>query len=210
METVEKYTQAMFEFIEKEMIQDPAHDINHVKRVVKTARNLVAQENAKLEVVLPAAYLHDCFTFAKNHPERSKSSVVAADKAIEFLASIRYPAQYLDAIHHAIVAHSYSANITPQTLEAQIVQDADRLDALGAIGIARCLQVSTNFGASIYSSDDPFCENREYDDKNYTVDHFYNKLFKLEQMMNTDAAKTEARIRTQYMRAYLAQLASEI
>ncbi|WP_174329868.1 HD domain-containing protein, partial [Vibrio tubiashii] len=63
----------MFEFIEKEMIQDPAHDINHVKRVVKTARNLCAQENAKLEVVLPAAYLHDCFTFAKNHPERSKS-----------------------------------------------------------------------------------------------------------------------------------------
>ncbi len=210
METVEKYTQAMFEFIEKEMIQDPAHDINHVKRVVKTARNLCAQENAKLEVVLPAAYLHDCFTFAKNHPERSKSSVVAADKAIEFLTSIRYPTQYLDAIHHAIVAHSYSANITPQTLEAQIVQDADRLDALGAIGIARCLQVSTNFGASLYSSDDPFCETREFDDKNYTVDHFYNKLFKLEQMMNTDAAKTEARIRTQYMRAYLAQLASEI
>ncbi|MCG9580074.1 HD domain-containing protein [Vibrio tubiashii] len=200
----------MFEFIEKEMIQDPAHDINHVKRVVKTARNLCAQENAKLEVVLPAAYLHDCFTFAKNHPERSKSSVVAADKAIVFLTSIRYPAQYLGAIHHAIVTHSYSANITPQTLEAQIVQDADRLDALGAIGIARCLQVSTNFGASIYNSDDPFCENREFDDKNYTVDHFYNKLFKLEQMMNTDAAKTEARIRTQYMRTYLAQLASEI
>ncbi|WP_171320956.1 HD domain-containing protein [Vibrio tubiashii] len=200
----------MFEFIEKEMIQDPAHDINHVKRVVKTARNLCAQENAKLEVVLPAAYLHDCFTFAKNHPERSKSSVVAADKAIAFLTSIRYPAKYLDAIHHAIVAHSYSANITPQTLEAQIVQDADRLDALGAVGIARCLQVSTNFGASLYNSVDPFCENREYDDKNYTVDHFYNKLFKLEQMMNTDAAKTEARIRTQYMRAYLSQLASEI
>ena len=90
------------------------------------------------------------------------------------------------------------------------MQDADRLDALGAIGIARCLQVSTNFGASLYKSDDPFCENREFDDKNHTVDHFYNKLFKLEQMMNTDAAKTEARTRTQYMRAYLAQLASEI
>ncbi|NOH21612.1 HD domain-containing protein [Vibrio europaeus] len=210
METVEKYTQAMFEFIEKEMIQDPAHDINHVKRVVKMARNLCEQESAKLEVVLPAAYLHDCFTFAKNHPKRSKSSMIAADKAIEFLTSIRYPAQYLDAIHHAIVAHSYSANITPQTLEAQIVQDADRLDALGAVGIARCLQVSTNFGASLYDSDDPFCETREFDDKNYTVDHFYNKLFKLDQLMNTGAAKTEARIRTQYMREYLAQLASEI
>jgi len=210
MESIEHFESQLFEFISQEMVQDPAHDLSHVKRVVKTARELCRQENARLAVVLPAAYLHDCFTFAKNHPDRTKSSTIAADKATAFLQSIEYPSKFIDDIHHAICAHSYSANITPITLEAKIVQDADRLDALGAIGIARCLQVSAGFGASLYQVDDPFCTDRELDDKNYTVDHFYNKLFKLEAMMNTESAKQEARKRTAYMEGFLKQLEGEI
>lgn len=210
MQIIERFEGPLLDFISREMVQDPAHDLSHVKRVVKTALELCQQEHARIEVVLPAAYLHDCFTFPKNHPDRAKSSSVAADKAVEYLVSIGYPNQFLDDIHHAICAHSYSANITPQSLEAQIVQDADRLDALGAIGIARCLQVSTNFGASLYSIDDPFCQSRELNDKQYTVDHFYNKLFKLEAMMNTASAKQEAKRRTEYMRGFLSQLGREI
>ncbi|MFM2587637.1 HD domain-containing protein [Vibrio sp. TBV020] len=192
------------------MVQDPAHDLSHVKRVVSTARSLCEQEKANLNVVLCAAYLHDCFTFPKNHPERAKSSMVAADKAIQFLEEIDFPPDCFDAIHHAISAHSYSANITPKTLEAKIVQDADRLDSLGAVGIARCLQVSTNFGASLYHAEDPLSEHRELDDKNYTIDHFFTKLFRLESMMNTPAAKQEAKKRTEYMRGFIEQLASEM
>lgn len=210
MQIVERFEAKFLAFISDEMVQDPAHDLSHVKRVAKTALDLCNYESGKLEVVFPAAYLHDCFTFAKNHPQRAQSSRYAADKAVNFLAQINYPSEYFDAIHHAICAHSYSANITPQTLEAQIVQDADRLDALGAIGIARCLQVSANFGASIYNIDDPLCKSRELDDKHYTVDHFYTKLFKLEAKMNTQAAKKEARKRTQYMREFLTQLSQEI
>lgn len=210
MESIEHFESQLFEFIRQEMVQDPAHDLSHVKRVVKTARELCLQEKARLEIVLPAAYLHDCFTFAKNHPDRAKSSTIAAEKATAFLQSIEYPSEFIDDIHHAICAHSYSANITPITLEAKIVQDADRLDALGAIGIARCLQVSAGFGASLYQVDDPFCTDRELDDKNYTVDHFYNKLFKLEAMMNTESAKQEARRRTDYMKGFLKQLEGEI
>lgn len=198
------------EFIQAEMQQDLAHDMNHVFRVVKTAKTLCEREEASLEIVLPAAYLHDCFSFPKNHPERAKSSQVAADKAVEFLASIGYPSQYLEAIHHAIVAHSFSANIKPETLEAQIVQDADRLDALGAIGIARCIQVSSNLGVSLYDAQDPFSENRELNDRKYTIDHFYTKLFKLKDTMNTVSAKVEAEKRTHYMEAYLEQLGTEI
>ena len=120
---LEQFEYQMLNFAKQEMTQDAAHDISHIKRVVKTAKSLCAQEQAELEVVLPAAYLHDCFTYPKNHPERATSSKVAADKAIAFLKSIDYPAHHLDAIHHAIVTHSYSANITPETVEAQIVQD---------------------------------------------------------------------------------------
>lgn len=210
MDIVQRFETQLLAFISKEMVQDPAHDLSHVKRVVKTARELCQQENARLEVVLPAAYLHDCFTFPKNHPERAKSSTIAADKATQFLASISYPSEFISDIHHAICAHSYSANIAPTTLEAKIVQDADRLDALGAVGIARCLQVSASFGSSLYHVDDPFCTDRELDDKNYTVDHFYNKLFKLEAMMNTESAKQEARKRTAYMEGFLQQLKQEI
>lgn len=210
MDIVQRFEPQLLAFISKEMVQDPAHDLSHVKRVVKTAHELCQQENARLEVVLPAAYLHDCFTFPKNHPERAKSSTIAADKATQFLASISYPSEFISDIHHAICSHSYSANIAPTTLEAKIVQDADRLDALGAVGIARCLQVSASFGSSLYHVDDPFCTDRELDDKNYTVDHFYNKLFKLEAMMNTESAKQEARIRTAYMAGFLQQLKQEI
>lgn len=207
---LEKYESQFANFIQAEMVQDPAHDINHVRRVVKTAKKLCEREGAKLEVVLPAAYLHDCFTFPKNHPARVTSSSIAAEKAIEFLLSINYPSQYLDEIKHAIVAHSFSVGVKPTTIEAQIVQDADRLDALGAIGVTRCLQVSSSFGATLYNSDDPYAERRELDDKSYTLDHFQVKLFKLADQMNTLSAKQEADKRVQFMKLYVEQLGSEM
>ena len=200
----------LLNYITAEMVQDLAHDINHVLRVVKTAKLLCLQEGGIAEVVVPAAYLHDCFSYDKDHPARAASSKIAADKAVNFLAGINYPEHYLSAIYHAIVAHSYSARITPETLEAKIVQDADRLDALGAIGIARCVQVSAALGSPLYSIDDPFCASRSPDDGAYTIDHFYKKLFQLADLMHTASAKLQAQARTRYMQQYLTQLESEI
>ncbi|MFT6987210.1 MAG: hypothetical protein ACJAT7_003064 [Psychromonas sp.] len=207
---IEKYENELLAFAQKEMSQDPAHDINHVLRVVKTAKDLCHQEKGKLKIVLPAAYLHDCFSFAKNHPDRAHSSKIAADKAIEFLKLIGYPSAYLDDIHHAITAHSYSANIKPRTLEGEIVQDADRLDSLGAIGITRCLQVGASLEMPLYSNCDTFCKQRLPDDRNYTIDHFYVKLFSLADKMNTESARIEGRHRTKFMREYLQQLKTEV
>ncbi len=200
----------LLEFIQNEMVQDHAHDINHLMRVVKSAKSLATNEQAKLEVVLPAAYLHDCFSFPKNHPDRRNSSKLAADKAIAFLSSINYPSFYFDDIHHAITAHSFSANINPETIEAQIVQDADRLDALGAIGISRCIQVGASLGIRFYNPEDAFCKHRQPDDRCYTIDHFYIKLLKLANKMNTQSAKREAESRIELMQAYLQQLQKEI
>ncbi|GGP37952.1 HD domain-containing protein [Shewanella saliphila] len=207
---VEMYETHLIGFINAQMQQDLAHDLNHVYRVVNTAKALCLSEGGMAEVVLPAAYLHDCFSFAKNHPDRAQSSRYAADKAIAFLQNIDYPIQFLPAIHHAIVAHSFSANVAPQSVEAKIVQDADRLDALGAIGIARCLQVSTSLDVSLYDVDDPFCINRQANDRLYAIDHFYTKLFKLADTMHTPSAKIEASKRIEYMKSFLAQLNTEI
>ncbi|EHH1171956.1 HD domain-containing protein [Vibrio parahaemolyticus] len=198
------------EFMQQEMQVDTAHDIEHVKRVVKTAKQLCDEENADIAIVLPAAYLHDCFTYPKDHPNRKQSSAIAAKKAIAYLESIQYPQHYHDAIAHAIEAHSFSANIRPNTLEAQIVQDADRLDALGAIGVTRCIQVSTHFNAQLYNDNDMFAKERELNDKQFTVDHFQTKLFKIVDTMNTESAKLEANKRKAFMQTYLKQLHDEV
>lgn len=206
----EHFTRQFANYIRAEMQTDAAHDFNHVLRVVSTAEQLCKAEQAEVEVVIPAAWLHDCFTYPKDHPQRKQSSQQAADKACEFLREIGYPQQHLEAVHHAIAAHSFSAGILPQTLEAQIVQDADRLDSLGAIGIVRCLQVGTSLQRALYDSDDPFCASRPADDSSFTLDHFYTKLLRLADSMNTAAAKAEALRRTEYMRGFLQQLETEL
>ncbi len=141
---------------------------------------------------------------------RAQGSRLAAEAAVKFLAEIEYPEELLPGIAHAIEAHSFSANIPCRTLEAKVVQDADRMDALGAIGIARCLVVGGQFGSAIFNPDDPFCESREPDDKAYAVDHFYAKLFKLPDTMQTEAGKAEARRRVNLMQEYLENLKQEI
>jgi uncharacterized protein len=204
------YQQQCETFITAHMKTDLAHDLLHVKRVVKLATKIALEEAAELNVVLPAAWLHDCLSYPKNHALRSFSSLHAADKAIIFLRSIDYPEKHLLAIHHAIAAHSVSGEIKADSLEAQIVQDADRLDALGAIGIARCIQVSSQLQRPLYSEQDAFAVTRELDDQQFTIDHFYKKLLKLASTMNTNMGKKIALQRTEAMNIYLQQLALEI
>ncbi|WCN12995.1 HD domain-containing protein [Marinomonas mediterranea] len=207
---LKEYEPLLRDYIAGEMDQDLAHDMNHVLRVVSTAKTLCDAEKANRSVVIPAAYLHDCFSFGKGHPQRSQSSQYAADKAITFLKTIDYPQDGLADIHHAIVAHSYSANVPPRTLEAKIVQDADRLDALGAMGIVRCIQVGSKLDRTFYSQIDPFCEDRDPDDAEFTLDHFYTKLLNLEGSMHTLSARAEARKRTEFMTQFLGQLSVEL
>lgn len=189
---------------------DPAHDLNHFKRVVTMAKKLCLLENANPDVVIPAAWLHDLVIVPKNSPLRSQASRLSAEKALEFLREINYPEQYHQDIAHAIEGHSFSANIEVKTIEAKIVQDADRLDGLGAIGIARCFATAGLMKRSFYKSDDPFCDKRPPDDLNYTVDHFYQKLFKTGETLKTQSGKIEAAARIHFMIQYLKVLESEI
>src|SRR3954465_7648907 len=167
------------QFIQRSAPADAAHDLEHIRRVVTNARMLAAQEHADLAVVLPAAWLHDCVSIAKDSPLRAQASALAGRPAIEFLQTIGSPPQPLPAIRHAIEAHSFAANITPQTREAQVVQDADRLDALGAIGLAPCLMLSGADGRRLPSPLEPFPAARPLDEQSNAIDHFYAKLFQL-------------------------------
>ncbi|MCO5185232.1 MAG: HD domain-containing protein [Anaerolineae bacterium] len=197
-------------FLDESVTEDAAHDREHVTRVVTNARRLAGDEQARLEIVIPAAWLHDFVLVPKDSALRSQASRLAADAAGRFLREAGYPAALIPEIEHAIAAHSFSAEIPPRTLEARIVQDADRLDALGAVGIARCIMTGVAMGGRLYHPEEPFPVNRPLDDHAYAVDHFYTKLFKLAATMNTAAGRAEAERRTAYMRGYLSQLAHEI
>lgn len=201
-------------YLQRQMTADSAHDMQHVERVVRMARQLAETEGASLAIVVPAAWLHDCVTLPKNAPNRHEASRLAAREAVHFLRSIGYSEDLLGeiahAIAHAIVAHSFSAGITPETLEAKVVQDADRLDAIGAIGVARCLLTGGALARPLYHPTDPFCQQREPDDLSYTIDHFYRKLLKIGQTLHTEAARAEAAQRNAFMQAFLNQLGQEI
>ncbi|MEZ0261611.1 MAG: HD domain-containing protein [Alphaproteobacteria bacterium] len=188
---------------------DPSHDFLHIRRVVAAALKFARAEGADENVVLPAAYFHDFVNVPKNDPRRKQASTLSGEAAVEYLKGINYPAQYLDAIKHAIAAHSFSANITPETIEAKVVQDADRLDGLGAIGIARCFTVSALLARPFYCDGDIMAEHREADDKNYAIDHFFVKLFKTAETLQTKAAREEGAKRVAFMKEYLSQIARE-
>jgi uncharacterized protein len=198
------------QFVSGQPGADPGHGPAHLERVVATALRLAAEEGARIEVVLPAAWLHDCAHVAKDSPDRARASRLAADHALRYLEAAGYPPALLPDVGHAIEAHSYSAGIPPRTVEAKVVQDADRLDALGAIGLARCIAVGAALGRPVYEPRDPFCREREPDDGGASVDHFYTKLLKLAGTMQTASGRREAERRTDFLRSFLAQLESEI
>ena len=207
---LDKLQTLCLDYLSEVMDGDPAHDISHVRRVVQNTIGLTEVANGNAAVTLPAAWLHDCVTVAKDSPLRKQASKLAADEAVRFLESVDYPAELLPAIHHAIEAHSFSANIETDTLEARIVQDADRLEAIGAIGIARCFLTGGSMGTPLYDQADPFAENRTLNDRSYTLDHFYCKLMGLQDTMKTEAGRAEAIRRTDYMKEFLDKLGAEI
>ncbi len=209
-ELLSNWERRFADFIEQETGSDAAHDLAHTQRVVTNARKLAGEENAQLAIVLPAAWLHDCVTVHKSSAKRPLASRLAAAKAGQFLRENDYPKETIPAIEHAITAHSFTAQITPQTIEARVVQDADRLDAIGAVGIARCFTVGGILGTRLYDPDEPFPEERPADDRQNTIDHFFVKLLTLAGTMQTAAGKAEAMKRTEFIQLFLRQFRQEI
>lgn len=197
-------------FLDRGAVADAAHDREHIRRVVRNATMIAQAEHADLNVVIPAAWLHDCVVVPKDSPQRSQASRLAAQAATTFLAEVNYPPAYLPAIAHAIAAHSFSARIWPETLEARVVQDADRLDALGALGIARTMMLGGAMRKPLYDPTEPLPRIRPPDDTRYVIDHFFQKLLLLSAGMTTATGRREAEQRTTCMRQYLAQLAAEL
>jgi uncharacterized protein len=189
---------------------DPAHDFAHIMRVYKNAQNICKQEKANEKLVLSAVLLHDIVFYPKSDKLSKISSIESAKKSKLILKKYDYSKEEIIIISDAIRDHSFSQKKTPHTIEGKILQDADRLDALGAIGIARVFATGGSLKRPFYNINDPFCKYRIPDDKIWTIDHFYQKLFKLESLMNTKSGKIEAKIRTRILREFLNQIKQEL
>jgi uncharacterized protein len=193
--------------------QSPAHDFQHILRVYKNAEMISRQEDGvDLDIVLAAALLHDLVVYPKGSSKTINSADDSADLAKKILFEYKnYPIEKIEKVADTIRTHSYSKKLNPSTLEGKILQDADRLDAIGAIGIARTFSVGGSENRSLYNPADAFCESeRQLDDTQWTLDHMKKKLMILKNSMHTKTAKKLAEQRTEFMELFLNQLRKEM
>ncbi len=188
----------------------PAHDLSHVDRVASLAARIAEAEGADVDVCVTAALLHELVNLAKDHPDSSRSGDLCAIEAAVVLGVRGHDAIFIEAVVAAIRDHAFSKGASPPSLEARILQDADRLDAIGAVGIARCFATTTEMRRPFFATSDPFCKNRPPEDKRFGLDHFYRKLLRIDAGLHTVAARKLAVSRVSAMRAFLASLEDEL
>ncbi len=184
------------------------HDYFHTLRVYHNAMKIAETEDCDREIVALAALLHDA-----DDPKLFQTAHYA--NARRLLGEYGAPEATVQGVLHAISTVSFKGadTVTPETAEGKIVQDADRLDAMGAIGIARAFAYGGSRGRAMYDPDEPpvpnmneaqYCSSR-----GHTVNHFYEKLLLLKDLMNTPTAKAMASARDAYMRGFLQEFFSE-
>jgi uncharacterized protein len=190
--------------------RDAAHDLGHILRVARLAQRLALAEGADPEVCVAAALLHDLVYRPKNHPESPLTARLAAELVPLWCLETAGLEGHALAVAAAVETHSWSGGGTPGSLAAAVVQDADRLEALGAIGVARVFATGASFGAGLWHPLDPWGTGRELDDKAWSLDHFERKLLKLAADMKTSTGRELAEPRQRAMLDYLAALRAEL
>ncbi|MEZ5674204.1 MAG: HD domain-containing protein [Thalassovita sp.] len=201
---------ALRQIAQRDMAQDAAHDLPHLDRVWENCRIIAADMGGTSRPLLAAAYLHDLVNLPKNAPNRAQASALSAQAAVSHLQALGFPENEIAETTHAIAAHSFSAGIEPETDTARILRDADRLDALGAIGIARAFAVSGALNRPLYDADDPFARTRDANDTQFALDHWPLKLLRLPDDMQTETGRRIAQQRLATMHRFLTDLAAEI
>ena len=191
--------------------QDAAHDLGHIDRVWANCQQIMADEpGIDHEALMIAVIFHDAVNLPKDAPNRAEAAALSARAAADWLLAQGWPTERIATVSHAIEAHSYSAAIAPRTAEARVLQDADRLEALGAIGLARMFAVSGALGRALWHPDDPLAQHRALDDRTYGMDHLETKLFPISQTMQTPTGRAMAQERAEWMFSFRSRLLREI
>ena len=188
---------------------DPGHDVAHCLRVAVWTLRL---SDGALEprLAIAAALLHDIVNVPKNSPDRASASELSARHAAELLPRHGFSVAETAAVADAIRTHSFSRGETPTSDLARALCDADRLEALGAIGLFRTISTGVRMGARYFDPDDPWARGRPLDDKAYSIDHFFTKLLRLPESFSTEAGRMEARRRTAFLQSTIEELGVEL
>jgi uncharacterized protein len=193
------------------LMRSSGHDYQHVLRVYNLAKRIGEEEKADVFVLEAAALLHDLGRAEEARDPTIDHAQRSAEMAREILERMGFQEEKIEAILYAIRVHRYREGIVPETKEAKILQDADKLDALGAVGIMRCFSFGGAHGRGEYDPADPLCKKKKtLEEDKYSVDHFYQKLFKLKDTLHTSTAKRMAEGREKIMRLFLEELEKEI
>jgi uncharacterized protein len=194
--------------------RDGSHDPGHFRRVWKMARYINKEEGEPADylILLASAYFHDLVCLPKNHPDRSGASRLSAERTAQLLEERweDFPREKIAGVRHAVHAHSFSARVLAETAEAKILQDADRMEALGAIGLARVFYTAGQMNQPLFDDEDPLAERRQPDDQRFSLDHFQVKLLRLPATMNTATGRRLAESKADYLREFLTKISAEI
>jgi len=193
-----------------EGVSDASHDAAHLLRVWGNVRTISDAEGGDLDVLAATTLLHDCVDVPKDSPDRPYASRLAAEKATDLLTNYGWVESKIAKVAHAIEAHSFSAQTEPVSVEAKILQDADRLDAIGYTGVVRCFYVSGRLGRAPYDPEDPEACNRELNDLNFAIDHFKTKLLKLSGRFQTKAGQELANARHRIVEEFFNGFLTEV
>jgi uncharacterized protein len=215
----------MFEKI-KEIVRDEltcsAHNLDHVFRVYKLCLKISeSEENVDMDVLVPAALLHDIARVKESHDLTGEidHAVLGGEMAEEILKELGYEANKIEKIKHCITAHRFRTGNEPQTIEAKILYDSDKLDAIGAIGIARCFMLGGQFGQSLSINEDleeylnsNSVENGRLKDvsKHTPIIEYEIKLKKIPEKLYTEKAKQIGEDRIRYMDGFFKKLKLEM
>ncbi|MBO3798587.1 MAG: HD domain-containing protein [Thermoproteota archaeon] len=185
---------------EKHYSDDPSHDWLHAERVCRMCMRICEKEGGDPKVLVAAALLHDVGVRyeLEQGVDHSEKSVEIAE---EILPRIGFPKDKISMVLEAISMHRFRKGVRAVSIESRILQDADRLDAMGAIGVARTFSHGGRRGIPMYSSSR---------DTGSTVDHFYEKLLKLKNSLNTETARRIAEERHAFMEMFLSRFLKEI
>jgi uncharacterized protein len=159
---------------------------------------------------IAAALLHDAVNPPKDRPERALASARSAARARDRLPGLGFAAEAVERVAAAIRDHAFSRGAVPADPLGCALQDADRLEALGAIGLLRCVITGVRMGAEAFDPSDPWALNRPLDDARWSVDHVFVKLLRLPATLRTAAGRAEAERRVALLRTFVAHLGEEL
>ena len=190
---------------------DVSHDFEHTLRVLSNAEKISRAEGGDLDIIIPAALYHDLIVYPKDSSHKNKSQEESAESAGIILNNTDYfPKEKIKKVKICISECSFSKGIMPTLLESKILQDADGLEATGAISIMRTYSSAGQMKKPFYNPQDPFCKNRSPEAQNFALDLFYERLLKVADRMHTQTAREIAKRRTEFLRYFLEEFKLEL